>query len=77
MRLDFDDGGYIELVLSKKPGKVFLTIAAKDYDNPLKKIINSAELTLKELSTLVYGLGVELPKEIKKEKIEQPDESRS
>ena len=45
MKIEFDDKSYIEVVKSAAPNKIVISIQAKDYDNPLKKITNSVEIT--------------------------------
>lgn len=49
MKITFDDGGYIEFQRSKKPNHVFIMIAARDVTNPLRLLVNSAEIQLKQL----------------------------
>jgi hypothetical protein len=49
--------GYVEMKLSG-PGKVAIIIAAKDKDNPLKTQVNSAEISITELSQMIKDLGV-------------------
>jgi len=58
MKLSFDDNSFIEIKLSKSPGKVEIVLGASDFDNPLKKIVNSAEIDIKDFLKLVYGLGI-------------------
>ena len=64
MKIDFGDSSYIELTLSS-PGKVSITLGAKDGNNPLNIIINSAEITLKQFAELVADLNIPLPPVIK------------
>lgn len=59
MRIEQTKGSYIEMFLSG-PGKVAITIAAKDKDNPLKTQVNSAEIKISELSELIKSLGVQV-----------------
>ena len=61
MKINFDDNSFIEIKLSKSPGKVEIVLGASDFDNPLKKIINSAEIDIKDFSKLVHGLGIPIP----------------
>jgi nitrate reductase NapAB chaperone NapD len=53
MRLDFDDKSYVECRKSDNPGKVIITISAKDYENPLKKITNAVEITAEEFKKMI------------------------
>ena len=53
MKIEFTDKSYIELSKSNHPGKIVITISAKDYNNPLKKITNSCELTEEEFKRLI------------------------
>lgn len=61
MRVDFEDGSHIEILLSG-PGKVAVILGAKDKDNPLKYVTNSCEISLQEFSNLINGIPVQLPK---------------
>ena len=70
MRLDYNDKSFVEISLSKSPSKVNIILGAPDFDNPLKKIINSAEVDIKDFAALVYGLGVVLPKPVEKKSTE-------
>lgn len=60
MKINFDDSSYIELILSA-PGKVAIILGAKDGNNPLNTVVNSAEITLKQLAELVADLNIPLP----------------
>jgi hypothetical protein len=60
MKIDFDDKSYVELILSA-PGKVAIILGAKDGNNPLNTVVNSAEITLKQLAELVADLNIPLP----------------
>ena len=64
MKINFDDSSYIELILSS-PGKVSIILGAKDGNNPLNMVINSAEITMKQLAELVADLNIPLPIVIK------------
>jgi hypothetical protein len=57
MKIQFDDGGYLELQRSRKPNHVFVMIAAKDVSNPLKLLINSAEVQLSQLIEAVKSVS--------------------
>lgn len=56
MRIDFPDKSYVEITHSAAPGKIFLAIGAKSMDNPLKTIVNSVEISQKELKDLISEL---------------------
>lgn len=53
MKIEFEDKSYIACQKSDNPGKVVITISAKDHENPLKKITNAVELTVEEFKKLV------------------------
>jgi len=53
MKIEFDDKSYIECIKSNQPGKVIISISAKDHENKLKKITNAVELTIEEFKKLV------------------------
>ena len=53
MKIVFDDKNSIECSKSDNPGKIIITISAKDGADPLKKIINAAELTAEEFKKLI------------------------
>lgn len=53
MKITFDDKSYIECVKSDNPGKVVITISAKDHNDPLKKITNAVEITNEEFKKLI------------------------
>lgn len=57
MKITFDDGGYLELQRSKKPYHVYVMVAAKDATNPLKLLVNSAEIQLSELIEAVKSIS--------------------
>lgn len=57
MKISFDDGGYIEFQRSKKANHVFVMIAAKDSANPLKLVVNSAEIQLSQLIEAVKSIS--------------------
>lgn len=56
MKIQFEDKSYVECRKSDHPGKIILTISAKDHDNPLKKIINAVEITAEEFKTLISDI---------------------
>ena len=51
MKLAFGDGSYIDC--RKDGDKVVVIIASKDSSNPLRKIINSVEITADEFKKLI------------------------
>jgi len=53
MKITFEDKSYIECVKSDNPGKVIITISAKDRTDPLKKITNAVEITTEEFKKLI------------------------
>lgn len=53
MKIIFDDQSYIMVQKSSEPGKVIILISAKDGSNPLKKIVNSVEITNSQWLELV------------------------
>jgi topoisomerase IA-like protein len=58
MRIDFDDGGYIEADYDNSHRKIWIVIGARHPSNPLERIVNSAEITQAEFVQLVeYILG--------------------
>jgi len=61
MKINFEDASFIEIKLSTSPGKVEIILCAADFENPLKKIINSAEIDLKDFAKLVQSIGIPLP----------------
>lgn len=60
MRINFDDDSFVELKLSS-PGKVIIGLGAKDANNSLNIVVNSAEITLIQLAELINDLGIPLP----------------
>lgn len=56
MKIEFPDKSYIECQKSVNPGKITVTIAAKDHENPLKKIINSVELTIDDFKRMIVDV---------------------
>jgi len=53
MKIEFNDKSYIECRRSDNPGKIVITISAKDYDNPLKRIVNTVEISNEDFKKLV------------------------
>lgn len=62
MRIEHDDKSFIEMTLSHNPGKVFITLGARDPNNILKLNISTDEITLKQLGEMIKDLNVEIPK---------------
>lgn len=56
MRVDFDDKSYIECQKSNHPGKILVVISAKDHENPLKRIVNTVELTTEQFKSLISDI---------------------
>lgn len=54
-KIDFEDGSSVEL--KDVDGEYVLILRAKDYDNPLKKIVSTCSLKRDELKKLVDGVG--------------------
>lgn len=57
MKIAFDDGGYLEFQRSKKAHHVYVMVAAKDATNPLRLLVNSAEIQLSELIEAVKSVS--------------------
>ena len=49
MKIDFEDGGYIEFQRSRKAHHVYVMVAVRKPDNPLELLVNSAEIHIKQL----------------------------
>lgn len=56
MKIEFEDKSHVECKRSDHPGKILIIIQAKDYSNPLKKIINTVELTEEEFKRLISDI---------------------
>ena len=56
MKISFEDKSYIDCHKSDNPGKIIITISASDYENKLKRITNSCELTMEEFKKLIEGI---------------------
>jgi hypothetical protein len=52
MKILFEDKSYVEFRKSDNPGKVIITISARDAIDPLKKISNSVELSAEDFKKL-------------------------
>ncbi len=55
MKIEFDDGSYIEVTKSDSD-KIVIVISAKDHMNPLKKITNAAEVTKEQFKQLISNV---------------------
>lgn len=53
MKITFADKSYVECKKSTNPGKIVITISAKDHENPLKRIVNAVEITAEEFKKLI------------------------
>lgn len=62
MRKEFEDGSYLEFSLGVNPGKVAIVIGSKDIREPLKTNVTSAEITIQDFCSLIYGIGIDLPR---------------
>jgi hypothetical protein len=56
MRIDFDNNSFIEIYYSED--KIAIILGAKDSNNSLKKIVNSAEVSLEEWIKLTEEIPV-------------------
>lgn len=57
MKIQFDDKSFIECKKSDNPGKIIITISAKDHTDSLKKITNAVEITVDEFKKLISDVG--------------------
>jgi nitrate reductase NapAB chaperone NapD len=57
MKVEFADKSFIECTKSDHPGKIVISISAKDYENPLKKITNAVEITAEEFKRLISDVS--------------------
>jgi hypothetical protein len=53
MKIIFEDKSFVECAKSNTPGKVVITISAKDGTDPLRKITNAVEITEEEFQRLI------------------------
>jgi nitrate reductase NapAB chaperone NapD len=53
MKQVFEDKSFIEIAKSDNPGKIVITISAKDRSDPLKKITNAVEITAEDFKKLI------------------------
>ena len=56
MKINFDDKSFLEVVRSSNPGKILISIQAKDYNNPQTKITNSVEITEEQFKQIVSSI---------------------
>jgi hypothetical protein len=56
MRIDFDNSSFIEIYYSED--KVSIILGAKDANNHLKKIVNSAEVSIDEWNKLIEEIPI-------------------
>ena len=56
MKIEFEDRSYAECYKSNHPGKIVLVISAQDYNDKLKRITNSCEMTMEEFKKLIEGI---------------------
>ena len=52
MRIEFNDKSYLECYKSED-NKITMILSAKDYNNPLKRITNSVELSIDEFKKII------------------------
>lgn len=55
-KIDFEDGSSVEL--KEVDGDYVLILRAKDYENPLKKIVSTCSLKKDELKKLIDGIDI-------------------
>jgi hypothetical protein len=53
MKIEFNDGGYLEFQRSKKANHIYVIVAARKADNPLELLVNSAEI---QIGTLIEAV---------------------
>jgi hypothetical protein len=53
MKIEFENKSYIEIIKSPTPGKIIITIVARDHSSPLATIANSVELTEEQFKGLI------------------------
>lgn len=58
MKITFEDKSFIECAKSDNPGKIVITISAKDGTDPLKKIVNAVEITTEEFRKLIEDVQI-------------------
>ena len=58
MKITFEDKSYIDCQKSANPGKIVISISAKDHADPLKKITNAVEITAEEFKQLISDVQI-------------------
>lgn len=58
MKIQFDDGSFVEIKKSDSPDKLLVIVSAKDHMNPLKKITNAAEITKEQFKQLISDVQI-------------------
>ena len=53
MKIQFENKSYVEISKSTNPGKILITIAARDPEKPLSTIANSVEITEEQFKQLI------------------------
>lgn len=53
MKVEFPDKSYVEIIRSNNPGKILITIVAKDSEKPLATIASSVELTEEQFQSII------------------------
>lgn len=56
MKIEFEDKSYIQFKKSNNSDTIVVTIQAKDFANPLKKITNTVELTKEQFKQLLSDI---------------------
>ena len=56
MKITFNDKSFIDISKSDNPGKIVVSISAKDGLDPLRKITNAVEITVEQFKELVSGI---------------------
>lgn len=56
MKIEFEDKSYIEFKKSNNSDTIVVTVQAKDFANPLKKITNTVELTKEQFKQLISDI---------------------
>lgn len=57
MKIEFPDKSYVECSRSNQSDKIIITISAKDYQNPLKKITNAVEISIEQFKQLISDVS--------------------
>ena len=59
MKISFEDKSFVECHKSDNPGKIIITISARDQSDHLKKISNSVELSIEEFQKLISDVQIQ------------------